>query len=48
MLLAEPPIHVPRKMFAEEVAIAKEAGFRVVEEPRFRWCRAVLMEKVHP
>ncbi len=48
LLLAEPPIHVPRRTFSEEVATAKEVGFRAVEEPHLRWCRAVVLEKAKP
>jgi hypothetical protein len=46
LLVAEPPIHVPGKTFAQEVASAAGVGFRVVEKPRVRWCRAVALEKV--
>ena len=46
LLLAEPPIHVSSRMFANEVAIAEEVGFRMVERPRVRWCRAVVLQKV--
>jgi ubiquinone/menaquinone biosynthesis C-methylase UbiE len=46
LLLAEPPIHVTRKMFAKEVAAAEEARFRVVDQPRIRWSHAVLLEPV--
>ena len=45
LLLVEPPIHVSANQFAGEVAIAEEAGFRTIEQPRVRWCRAVLLEK---
>ncbi len=45
LLLAEPPIHVSGKAFAKEVATAEEAGFRVVERPRVRWCHAVAFTK---
>ncbi|MBN2217451.1 MAG: class I SAM-dependent methyltransferase [Pirellulales bacterium] len=45
LLLAEPPLHVSKKRFANEVAIAKRAGFRIVEEPRLRWSHAVLLAK---
>jgi ubiquinone/menaquinone biosynthesis C-methylase UbiE len=47
LLLAEPPIHVSRKMFADEVAIAKEVGFQMVEQPRLRWCHAVVFTKAN-
>jgi ubiquinone/menaquinone biosynthesis C-methylase UbiE len=45
LLLAEPPIHVAGKTFANEVAVAEEAAFRMVERPRVRWCRAVVFTK---
>jgi 2-polyprenyl-3-methyl-5-hydroxy-6-metoxy-1,4-benzoquinol methylase len=45
LLLAEPPLHVPAKLFAEEIAAAEEAGLRLVEQPRLRWCRAALLQK---
>jgi ubiquinone/menaquinone biosynthesis C-methylase UbiE len=45
LLVAEPPIHVSGKTFAKEVAIAEGVGFRVVEKPRVRWCRAVALER---
>jgi ubiquinone/menaquinone biosynthesis C-methylase UbiE len=48
LLLAEPPIHVSGKKFANEVAIAKEVGFRMVEQPRIRWCRSVVFIKADP
>jgi ubiquinone/menaquinone biosynthesis C-methylase UbiE len=43
LLLAEPPIHVSGKKFAGEVAVAEKVGFRVVERPQLRWCRAVVL-----
>ncbi|MGA2620177.1 MAG: class I SAM-dependent methyltransferase [Thermoguttaceae bacterium] len=42
LLVAEPPLHVTSKTFAKEVAAAEQVGFRVAEEPRVRWCRAVV------
>jgi ubiquinone/menaquinone biosynthesis C-methylase UbiE len=45
LLLAEPPIHVSRKTFAEETAAAEGVGFRVVDRPKVRWSLAVLCEK---
>ena len=42
LLLAEPPIHVTGKKFANEVAIAEEVGFRIVERPHVRWSHAVV------
>jgi ubiquinone/menaquinone biosynthesis C-methylase UbiE len=45
LLLAEPPVHVTAKAFAQEAAHAKEVGFLTVEQPRVRWSRAVLLAK---
>jgi ubiquinone/menaquinone biosynthesis C-methylase UbiE len=45
LLLAEPPIHVTRKKFADEKAVAEQVGFSVVSEPHVRWCRAALFMK---
>lgn len=45
LLLAEPPIHVTRKKFSSEAAIAEEVGFRLVEQPRIRWAHAALFAK---
>ena len=46
LLVAEPKIHVPGKAFGETVALAGEVGLKVVEEPRVRGCRAVVLVKV--
>jgi ubiquinone/menaquinone biosynthesis C-methylase UbiE len=48
LLLAEPPIHVSGKAFANEVAIAEKVGFQVVERPQVRWCHAVVSMKPNP
>jgi ubiquinone/menaquinone biosynthesis C-methylase UbiE len=45
LLLAEPPLHVPGKKFASEAAIAEKVGFQIIERPRIRWCRAVVLGK---
>jgi ubiquinone/menaquinone biosynthesis C-methylase UbiE len=45
LLLAEPPIHVSAKAFANEVSVAEALGFQVVERPRLRWCKAVVLSK---
>jgi ubiquinone/menaquinone biosynthesis C-methylase UbiE len=45
LLLAEPPIHVTRRQFAGEVAVAERTGFRIVDRPKLRWSHAVLLEK---
>ena len=45
LLLAEPPLHVSAKTFAREMAIAEEVGFRLIDRPRVRWCKAGLFEK---
>lgn len=48
LLLAEPLIHVSRKAFANEVAVAEAAGFQLLDRPRLRWCRAALLVKAEP
>jgi ubiquinone/menaquinone biosynthesis C-methylase UbiE len=45
LLMAEPKIHVPGRAFEKTVATAEEVGFRRVEQPSVRWCRAVALEK---
>lgn len=45
LLVAEPKIHVPGKMFADTVQTAESLGLRAVEEPCVRWCRAVVFCK---
>jgi len=45
LMAAEPKIHVPGPAFRQTVATAEQVGFRVVDHPRVRWCRAVLLEK---
>ncbi len=45
LLLAEPPIHVSAKAFRNEVAVAEQVGFRIVDRPRLRWSRGVVLEK---
>lgn len=45
VLLAEPPIHVTAKTFANEVAVAESLGFLVVDRPRLRWSHAVVLER---
>lgn len=44
-LVAEPKIHVPGPAFQKTITTAEEVGFRAVEEPHVRWCRAVILEK---
>jgi ubiquinone/menaquinone biosynthesis C-methylase UbiE len=45
LLLAEPPLHVPARTFAAEVAVAEAAGFQVIQRPHVRWAHAVLLMK---
>jgi len=45
LLLAEPPIHVTAKTFHRETAVAEKVGFQIVEWPRLRWSRGVLLKK---
>jgi len=47
LLVAEPPLHVSGKRFAHEVTTAEAVGFRLVEQPRIRWCRAAVFEKAN-
>ena len=44
-LLVEPIIHVSGKAFEQTVSLAKEIGFRIVERPKVRASRAVLLGK---
>ncbi len=46
LLLAEPPLHVAARTFASEVTAAETVGFRIVDRPRIRWTRAVLLERI--
>ena len=46
VLIAEPRIHVPGRAFAEMVARANDVGLQLTEQPKVRWCRAVVFEKV--
>ena len=43
LLVAEPTWHVGERLFEEEVAAAARAGLRIVERPRIRLSRAVLL-----
>lgn len=45
-LVAEPKIHVPGGAFQQTVTTAVALGLKVIEEPRVRWCRAAVFEKV--
>jgi ubiquinone/menaquinone biosynthesis C-methylase UbiE len=44
LLVAEPKIHVPARAFQQTVTTAEELGFRAIDKPRVRWCRAVVLE----
>jgi ubiquinone/menaquinone biosynthesis C-methylase UbiE len=44
--VAEPRIHVPGLAFAAMVATANDVGLQVTDQPRVRWCRAVVFRKV--
>lgn len=44
-LLVEPTIEVSEALFREELAQAREAGFRVAEEPRIRLSRAAVLQR---
>ena len=41
LLIAEPKIHVSGKAFERTSAVARELGFRPMEQPRVHGCRAV-------
>ena len=43
LLVAEPKIHVPGRAFRQTVGTAEDLGLRVVEQPRIRWCWAVVL-----
>ena len=45
LLVAEPRLHVSGTAFAQTTTLAAEAGLRAVEEPKVRWCRAVVLGK---
>jgi hypothetical protein len=43
--MAEPNLHVRRKAFEAEVALAKDAGFEEAERPRIPRTHAVVMRR---
>lgn len=45
MLIVEPPFHVNGKLFEETLAIAKDAGFDLVERPRMFLDRAACLKR---
>jgi len=45
LLVAEPQLHVPGKAFQQTVATTEAVGFKVIEEPQVRWCRAVMLSQ---
>ena len=45
LLVAEPKIHVPAKALEKSVTLASEVGLKMVEEPKVRGCRAVILLK---
>lgn len=45
LLLAEPRIHVSGKAFEKTIATAEKVGLHGIEEPRVRFCRAVVLGK---
>lgn len=45
LLVAEPRLHVSGKAFAQTMTLAAKAGLYAVEEPKVRWCRAVVVER---
>lgn len=45
LLLAEPPLHVSAKAFNHEVTVGEKVGFRLMDRPRLRWSRGVVLGK---
>jgi len=45
LLLAEPPLHVSKKRFAREMALAEDAGLQLAERPQVRWSHAAVFVK---
>ncbi len=43
VLVVEPPLHVSKAAFERTVAIAREAGFELLDRPRWRRARAALL-----
>ena len=46
LLVAEPRLHVSGRAFAEMVAVTNGVGLQMTEQPKVKWCRAVVFEKV--
>jgi hypothetical protein len=44
-MLAEPRLHTSAARFEQEVSVAQEAGFRVVEKPAVTMSFAAVLEK---
>lgn len=44
-LVVEPLIHVTGRAFVQTVSLANDSGFRVVDQPKVRFSRAVLLGK---
>lgn len=44
-LIVEPIMHVTGRAFGQTVSLAEDAGYRVVDQPKIRVSRAVLLEK---
>lgn len=45
LLFTEPLFHVSQNEFQHEVALARDVGFNVMEEPQIRWSHAVTLQK---
>ncbi len=45
LLITEPKFHVSRSQFEHEIDIAKDAGFRIKDEPKITFSHSVLLEK---
>lgn len=45
LLFTEPIIHVIHKDFHQEISLAREVGFHLIEKPLIRWSRAAALVK---
>mgnify|MGYP000271256748 FL=1 len=45
MLFTEPPFHISKKRFEEEINLAEQAGFRFLGQPKIRFCKSALFER---
>jgi cyclopropane fatty-acyl-phospholipid synthase-like methyltransferase len=45
MFVAEPEMHVGPQRFKEVLQAARDAGFRMIDAPRVRWSRTMLLNR---